>query len=175
MGIYGPALHVLALAWPIWAIVAAFVSLRIVAYALRWLRLTRAGMNDIDRMNGDEFTDCVTYIFQDLGHSVESVDRQENGALLVVGIDGVRTAVQAEHRTSGRVSSKAVEAVIAAQAKHNCPDAMVVTNQQFTPKARQVAGQNNVVLCNREELALMLREWQEVDSERDEETLDLAA
>jgi restriction system protein len=173
--IFGSALHILVLAWPIWAIVAAFVSLRLIAYALRRLRLFRAGMNDVDRMTGDEFADCVTYVFEDLGHAVESVRRQEDGALLVVTVDGVRTAVRTEHRTSGRVSSKAVEAVIAAQAKYNCPDAMVVTNQQFTPKARAVAGQNNVVLRNRDDLALMLRAWQEVESERDEETLDIAA
>ena len=165
----------LTLLWPIAATFGSLGLLGLVFYALRWLRLTRAGMNDIDRMTGDEFTDCVTYIFEDLGHAVESVRRQEDGALLVVTLDGVRTAVRTEHRTSGRVSSKAVEAVIAAQTKYTCPDAMVVTNQQFTPKACEVAGQNNVVLCNRDELALMLREWQEVESERDEETLDLAA
>ena len=168
-------LDTLTLLWPIAATLGSLGLLRLVFYALRWFRLARAGMNDVGRMTGEEFADCVAYIFEDLDHAVELVQPQDEGALLVVTIDGVRTAVRTEHRTSGRVSSKAVEAVIAAQTKYNCSDAMVVTNQQFTPKARVVAGQNNVVLRNRDELALMLRAWQEVESERDEETLDLAA
>lgn len=163
------------LGWPIWATLGVLALIRATSYVARSIKLWRAGLNDIDDMTVDEFTDCVTYIFRDLGHAVESVKRQGDGALLIVTIDGVRTAVQAEHSTKANVPSKAVEAAVVAQGEFDCPDAMVVTNRQFTPKAREVASANRVLLCNRDELALMLREWQEVDAEQEEEPLDLAA
>jgi len=171
----GSVLDVFLLAWPIWAALGVLALLRAAYYVARLRRLARAGINDIDRMTVDEFTECVVRIFDDLGHSVKSVSPQGDGSLLIVTVDGVRTAVHAEHRTKGNVPSTAVIAVVETQTRCQCADAMVITNRQFTPKARAIARANDVVLCNRDGLALILREWQENDAEQDEEPLDLAA
>jgi restriction system protein len=171
----GSVLDVLLLAWPIWAALGVLALLRAAYYVARLRRLVRAGLTDVDRMTAEEFTDCVRLIFDGLGHAVESVQRQEHGSLLVVTVDGIRTAVHAEHSTKANLPSRAVDAVIAAQAAHNCSDAMVVTNREFTPKAREIARANDVVLCNRDGLGLILREWQESEAALDEEALDLAA
>jgi HJR/Mrr/RecB family endonuclease len=156
-GIGSESLLAFALLWPVWATLAALVLLRAAFFVPRWVRHSRAGLNAIDRMVPATFGDYIADMFEDLGHAVEIEPEAGSSATFVATLDGVRTAVQTEHRKSGRVSSKAVEAVIAARQKHRCSDAMVVTNQRFTPKARDIARANGATLCNRDELALMLQ------------------
>lgn len=158
MDIFGSALHILVLAWPIGATLAVLALLRVVGYVFRWCRLVRAGMNEVDRMTGREFAECLQTMFMRLGYAVKLVpDRGDRSAVLVLTDDDFRTAVRAEQRTSGRVSSQVVQEVVAAQAKYKCAGALVVTNQEYTPKAKALAATNDVVLWNRDALAQMLQ------------------
>jgi restriction system protein len=161
--------------WAFWALVAALGVVLAALATRRWLRLVRSGVFDVDRMTGEEFAECVKCVFEDLGSPVESVQADgERAALLVVTIDGVRTAVRTEYRPVGRVASKAVEEVLVGKDAYNCTDAFVVTNRQFTPRARELALSEGVALHNRDVLATMLLAWQEHEGENEEE-LDRAA
>ena len=170
MDIIGAALSILGLAWPIAATLGVLAVLRVAALALRWYRLVRAGMNDLDRMTDREFAQCLEGMFVGLGYAVRLVPgRRDEAAVLVLTSDDFRTAVRAEQRTSGRVGSPAVLAVVAAQAKHKCAGALVVTNQDYTPKARTLAAVNDVVLWNRDALARMLEDSRMLAPEPEEE------
>jgi restriction system protein len=156
--IFGSALSILVLAWPIGATLAVLAVLRVVSYVLRWYRLVRAGMNQLDRMTGRQFAERLEDMFTRLGYGVKLVSaRRDGSAVLVLTGDDFTTIVRAEQRTSGRVASPSVQAAVAAQAKYNCAAALVVTNQEYTPKAKALAVANDVVLWNRDALAQMLQ------------------
>ncbi len=116
-------------------------------------------MNDVDRMTDAEFADCLEDMFLDLGYDVERTrSRADRDKVLVLADDDFKTAVRAEQRTSNRVGSQAIQDVVAAQEKYKCEGTLVVTNQEYTPKARAMADVNDVVLWNRDAFAQMLQD-----------------
>lgn len=115
-------------------------------------RLVKAGMGDIDEMNGRTFEQYLEALFERLGYQVERTRYVgDYGADLVIRKDGVKTIVQAK-RWKKTVGVKAIQEVVAAKAMYGCTEAMVITNSFYSNQAIELAHVNEVVLWNRKDL-----------------------
>jgi restriction system protein len=153
--------HALLLMWPLWAILGVIGAVKVLVYAWRMRRLSRAGMFEIDRMSGHEFEAKLALMFRSLGYRAEVVGSSggDFGGDLVVSKDGTRTVVQAKCWRKN-VGVKAVQEAVAAKAMYRADAAMVVTNARFTKQAQQLASKNKVKLWGRDELVVALLKGQ---------------
>ena len=112
---------------------------------------------DISKMSGAEFEKYLYKVFIKLGYSCKLTrSTGDQGADLIVEIDGRRIAVQAK-RSSSSVGNRAVQEAIAATRFYNCSHAMVVTNNLFTAAACQLARKaQNVTLVDRYALSELI-------------------
>ena len=143
--------------WPILKpflpILLLILAGRVIFAVLKTQWLTRAGLPEIDRMDGRSFEEKIAFLFRKKGYQVETTPYVGDwGADLVITNNGRRSVVQVK-RWKKRVSPRAVQEVVAAKAKYNCQNAMVVTNSYFTQAARGLAKVNGVELWDRERLA----------------------
>jgi len=141
---------------PLWYLLAALLTLKIVIAIYTRRRFRRAGINRIDTMSGLEFEQRLAIMFRRLGYRVTHIGKTGDfGGDLVLSKDGVRTVVQAK-RWQHRVGVKAVQEAVAAKNMYNCTRAMVVTNSDFTGAAQTLAVANDVELLDRAQLVRML-------------------
>ncbi len=148
--------QVLAFIWPVWLLLFATVTIRFVSKYYTDRRFRRAGMNDLDRLTGEDFEEYLALLFERLGYLVERTPSQGDfGADLILEQDGERTAVQAK-RYSEKVNISAVQQVVAAKGFYQCSRAIVVTNNYFTQQAMKLAKANNVLLWDRRKLTNIL-------------------
>lgn len=153
----GPVLtHALAgLASQFWwliLIVAVILAARGAVWLIRERRLARAGISEIDIMDGITFERRLAHLFAARGYRVEQTRaRGDYGADLVLEKDGARTVVQAK-RWKKNVGVKAIQEAVAAKPVYHCEYSMVVTNRYFTEQATRLAKANGVGLWNRDDL-----------------------
>jgi restriction system protein len=147
------ALDLLIALWPIWALVGGIFVARAGYQIYQLRRLSRSGIQEIDRMPGPEFERYLGTMFRRLGYRVDLVGsaRGDFGCDLLLRKDGRRIVVQAK-RWQKNVGVKAVQEAVAAKAMYDCTDAAVATNSYFTEQARKLARANKVRLYDREEL-----------------------
>jgi HJR/Mrr/RecB family endonuclease len=169
--VFWESLQAFGFLWPIWASLAALIVIRLAISGLRELRLARAGLNDVDRMSQFEFEECLQDMFFALGYDVELMGPKTDCCIILTR-DGVRTAVHAELMEAGNVPSPAIQEVLEAKTKYASDEAMIVTNRQYTPRARDLASLNSVILWNRDQLAYMLEASRLSDLEPDGEEAD---
>jgi hypothetical protein len=114
-----------------------------------------SSINEVDCMLGSEFESFLGKLFTRMGFDVSVTQLSgDQGADLVIGKNGTLTVVQAK-RYSGKVGNKAVQEVVAAKGFYEAKNAMVVTNNEFTPAAYSLAKKNTVELVDRKKL----EEW----------------
>ncbi|MFB5192016.1 restriction endonuclease [Alicyclobacillus fastidiosus] len=116
--------------------------------------LRKAGMEQIDAMEGTEFEDRMMVYFRDIGWVVTGTKRSgDYGADLVLkDPSGKRYVVQCK-RYSDKVSLAAVQEAVAAVRFYKADAAMVITNNYLTENALQLAKANDVIVWQRDELA----------------------
>jgi len=135
-----------AAAWLLWQ------GFKLARRFSHFVRLRRAGIADIDRMNGGEFEVYLEILFTRQGYRVEQLPLTgDYGADLIIEKGGVRTAVQAK-RYQGSVGVDAVQQIFAANAFYDTDGAMVVTNSHFTRQANRLADKIGVELWGRDRL-----------------------
>jgi restriction system protein len=150
--------------WWVWALLALVVTARGVAYLYRERRLTRSGINEIDRMDGRTFEQYLRTAFQRLGYKVEVTKYHGDfGADLVVRKDGRKIAVQAKRYTKN-VGVKAIQEAVASKGYYDADAAMVVTNRYYTEQAQTLARKNAVELWDRDRLVQILLRAQTADA-----------
>ncbi len=143
---------ILQVIWPYLLIWLAIKLLTLVPDILNRRRLAASGIENIDRMDGKTFEQCLATLFAQQGyHVIQTPYRGDWGADLVLLKDGVHTVVQAK-RYQKSVGVRAVQEAVAAKAKYHCREAMVVTNSTFTRQAIELAQANWVILWDREKL-----------------------
>ena len=126
--------------------------------AARRRRLSKSGIDDIDRMGGKVFEQYLEVLFSRLGYSVERTRFVgDYGGDLVLRKGGIRTVVQAK-RYAKSVGVKAIQEAVAAKGYYDCTAAMVVSNSNYTRPAQELARKNSVVLWGRERLIGKLAE-----------------
>lgn len=140
-----------------------FISLSAIAVAIfvgqkLWHRnkLSRSGINEIDKMAGREFEERLEVLFTDLGYKVKlTPESGDYGADLVIENVVGKTVVQAK-RYSQPVGVQAIQEVTTSMAYYSAKNAIVVTNNYFTPQAKELAIKNKVELWDRDKLIGML-------------------
>jgi restriction system protein len=142
--------------WYVWLLAAAVGLVRLLLRQNEQRTLSRAGIAEIDAMDGRAFEQRLAALFRSLGYRVEETRyRGDYGADLVVAKAGVRTVVQAKRWTKN-VGLKAVQEAHAAAALYRCSRSMVVTNRYYSRQARELARVNNVQLWDRDDLVRAL-------------------
>lgn len=117
-----------------------------------------SGIEQIDKLNGEDFERYLQHIFKKRGYSVKRTSyRGDYGADLVVSKGGVTTVIQAK-RYKRNVGVKAVQEVLASKGYYRCQAAAVLTNSLYTQQARRLAKANDVILWDRNDLARFMKE-----------------
>jgi Restriction endonuclease len=102
---------------------------------LHWLRTCQW-----QQMTSRNFVNMLTQVFQEYGYAIEPTGKKgQVGIDLVVTRDGRRVAVAAKGSPKGPVDNQVVQQTHAGMATYRCQSAVVITNAQFLPSARQLA------------------------------------
>lgn len=111
-----------------------------------------AGITEIDAMNGVEFEDYIAARIQRAGWQVDFTPTVgDYGVDLIVHKDGEYVAVQCK-RHAKTVGVAAVQQVVAGARHHGCTRSIVVSNQEFTAAAKQLAYTHGCQLIGRKAL-----------------------
>jgi restriction system protein len=114
-----------------------------------------AGIREIDSMDGVAFEDYVATRMQRAGWQVSFTPTVgDYGVDLIVQKDGEYAAVQCK-RHGKAVGVAAVQQVVAGARHHGCTRSIVVSNQEFTAAAKQLAYTHGCRLIGRK----ALRSW----------------
>ncbi len=127
---------------------AAALGLAGVPRAARIEMRRLAGIREIDSMSGTELEERLAHTFRAGGWRVSLTPASGDfGADLV--LEGDRRVVVQAKRHQEHVGVEAVQQAAAARSHYDADDALVVTNNYFTPAAVELAGSNDVVLWDR--------------------------
>lgn len=145
-------------------VIAVFVVF-IIIYAEILIHIKRkflkAGIDKIDKFQGEEFEKLLFYYYKELGYKVKLTPiTNDFGADLILKKKGEVTVVQAK-RYKSSVGIKAVQEIIGAKAYYKADKCVVVTNSYFTKSAIDLAEANCVTLINRKDLFKIMREVKE--------------
>lgn len=124
----------------------------IVIRELRNEKISKSGINEIDKMDGKEFELFLALLFKKYGYKTKVTKYQgDYGADLIIIKNRKSIAIQAK-RYNSNVGIKAVQEIIGAKGYYKTNEAWVVTNSQYTQAAIQLARTNNVTLFDRKAL-----------------------
>jgi len=141
--------------WPFLAVIAVVAILLLIKLSLRrrkLAKLSRAGIGDIDKMDGRTFEQYVESIYKRKGYKTKRTPyKGDFGGDVIIEKDGVKAVVQAK-RWKRRLGVKAVQEVVAARGDYGCDEAIVLSNSDFTEQAVELARRNRVTLVGRKRL-----------------------
>jgi len=140
--------------WPL--LIATFVIGAVkLSFALyRRHKILKAGMTEIDKMDGRTFENFLAGLFTKMGYSVKQVGSfaGDYGADLIITKDNKVTAVQAK-RYKSAVGVDAIREVLGSIKMYKCSNGLVVTNSFFTMQAKRLAQANDIELWDKYILA----------------------
>jgi len=127
-----------------------------------YMRRRRAlQIDDIDHMTGVEFEHYVGDILKTRAFHIEYTKASgDYGGDIVARKDGKKYCIQLK-RYNHAVAQEAVREAIAAKAYYTCTESMVVTNNQFTKAAQELARVNHTILIDRDKLLKWMVEFQD--------------
>jgi len=135
------------------------VLVRMLPRILRDRRYHALRLADIDRMSGHDFERYVARLLDHQGFSCTVTPGSGDLGVDVVARRGALSyAVQCK-RYSSALNRESVSDAVAGKLHYNCGHAMVVTNQYFTPGAKQLGGSTGCVLVDRDELAKWITDF----------------
>ncbi|HDR7659857.1 TPA: restriction endonuclease [Bacillus wiedmannii] len=112
--------------------------------------LRQSNIYQIDQMNGRQFEEYLSALYQALGYQTEVTKASGDfGADLILKNNNETIIVQAK-RYSNKVSLQAVQEIVAAKGYYSANHAWVVTNNYFSDPARKLADANDVLLIDRD-------------------------
>lgn len=109
--------------------------------------------------NGYDFEEYVANLYKKLGYTIEEVTKKsgDQGADVIANKDGRKYVIQSKYYNSP-VGNKAVQEVVASIKMYGANQAIVVTNNNFTPSAIELAKANGVELINGDKLKELKQE-----------------
>lgn len=120
-------------------------------------RHSRAGITDVDKMDGFEFERFLGNLLKSKGYKVRVT--QESGDfgadLVIEDCNGLRGVIQAK-RYTGTVGIKAVQEIVGSKSYYKATEAFCITNSTYTKAAITLAKSNNVALLTRKELLKLM-------------------
>ncbi|MFV1455484.1 restriction endonuclease [Bacillus mycoides] len=124
--------------------------LRIKQERERAYKLRQSSIDEIDQMNGRQFEEYLSSLYQSLGYNTEVTKVSGDfGADLILENNTGKIIVQAK-RYKNKVSIQSVQEIVGAKRYYDAAHACVVTNNYFTEPARKLADANDVLLINRD-------------------------
>ena len=139
------------------AVVTVWVGLAVGAKARRIARYLRSGLREIDRMPGVDFENYVAAKLRAAGYRVRLTEvTGDFGVDLIASKGRERIAIQCK-RHGRNIGTAAVQQVVAGALLHRCTSTMVVSNQEFTPAAIQLARVHSCELVGRARLPNWVR------------------
>jgi|TARA_B110000495_G_C22977834_1_gene574503 restriction system protein len=121
--------------------------------------LSTTDFPDVDFMDGLQFEKFLGDLFEKMGYAVTVTKASgDQGTDLIIKKKLEIISVQAK-RYSDKVTNKAVQEVVGSLKFYNATRGMVVTTNDFTKSAQELAKSNNVELINREELDKMIQQY----------------
>ena len=125
----------------------------------RLLKDKTYSIEDVDLMSGYEFEAFLKTLFKKMGYSVEQTKLSgDQGADLIVNKLGETLVIQAK-RSNSKIGNKAIQEVVASINHYNAQRGMVITNNEFTPAAIELAHSNKIELVDRIELKNLFKEY----------------
>lgn len=116
-------------------------------------------LDDIDNFSGYEFEKFLKQLYEKMGFNVINTPLSgDQGADLIIERFGQRSAVQAKCYND-KVSNKAVQEVVASIAHYQADSGIVVTNNEFTNSAIELANTNDIKLVNRAKLEKLINKY----------------
>lgn len=113
-------------------------------------QLRQSSINQIDRMDGRQFEEYLSSLYQSLGYQTAVTKGSGDfGADLILKNNGTKIVVQAK-RYKNKVGIQSVQEVVGAKRYYDSAHAWVVTNNYFTEPARKLAIANDVLLIDRD-------------------------
>ena len=138
-------------------IFAAWAGLPYWAEARREAKYVKSGLREIDAMTGHDFENYVAAKLRAAGYRVAMTRATGDfGVDLIARKGKERMAVQCK-RHGRRVGAAAVQQVVAGSLLHGCTSTMVVSNQEFTPAAIELAQVHLCELVGRRRLPKWVR------------------
>ena len=104
-------------------------------------------MARLDAGSWRDFERVVAKLLEHRGYTTQLTEHYDRGADVIAEKHGERVAVQVKH--GKRVRLRAVEQVLASLAVYGCTRGIVVTNRDFTGRAREAADANKIDLWDR--------------------------
>jgi restriction system protein len=140
------------------AIVIIIISVAVYFYLqsdgqyLKKRKILQSGIKEIDTMQGVEFELYLGKLFENMGYKVDLIPvTGDYGADLLLKKDGKFIAVQAK-RYSKTVGVASVQQVFSAKTYYRANEAWIVTNNNFTKNACDLAKKSGVKLVDRGQL-----------------------
>ena len=145
-------LSLLGIFWQLWAILGLMLLVKLAFKLYKMSRLSKSGIAELDKLNGEDFEKYLELLFRKLGYYVKRTPYQgDYGADLVLEKAGVKTVVQAKRHTRS-VGVKAIQEAVTAKEYYKCNKAMVVTNSYYSQQAQKLAKANHVELWDRDQI-----------------------
>lgn len=121
--------------------------------------LTTKDFPEVDFMDGIEFEKFLGQLFEKMGFMVSVTKASgDQGTDLIIRKKSEIISVQAK-RYSSKVTNTAVQEVVGSLKFYNATKGMVVTTDDFTKSAQELAKSNNVELINRKKLDEMIQQY----------------
>lgn len=141
------------------AVFCGWAGLPLWAKALRHGAYLSSGMHEIDAMTGLDFENYVAARLRAAGYRVALTEvTGDFGVDLIAWRAGERIAIQCK-RHGRRIGAAAVQQVVAGALLHGCTSTMVVSNQEFTRAAIQLARVHSCELIGRQRLPKWARRF----------------
>lgn len=139
--------------WPIYGFFLAWGCFRLFVKYLEQDRIKNSGINHIDKMSTESFTTFMYGFFHDKGIEVTLAheDIGYYGAELILTKEDFRVSVHLVISTKP-IEIKHIKEAHRSKRYYQCQNAVIISNQEYTPAVRDYAISYGVVLWGRERL-----------------------
>ena len=120
---------------------------------------------DVDSMGGHEFEHFCAELLKSNGYKNVEVTSGSGdyGVDILAEKDGITYAIQCK-RSDTPIGNKAIQEIYSGRSFYNRHVGVVITNNSFTPAAKETANKNNVLLWDRDRLnELMGKQYESID------------
>ena len=116
-------------------------------------------ISQINSLSGTEFEKYLKLLFEKMGYNVSLTKKSKDfGADLILEKKGKKTIVQAKCYNH-TVGVSAIQEIISARNHYGVFEAIVVSNQNFSKEAEQLANENKVMLAGKKELETLIAKF----------------
>ncbi|HIZ53019.1 restriction endonuclease [Enterococcus eurekensis] len=143
------------------AVLLVILAVSVIFYSAlsRVKQFSRAQIEQIDEMSGEQFEDYTKFLLNKLGYSNVKVTPNvgDQGIDVIAHKDGIKHGFQCK-RWKKNVGNKAVQEVHAGIGFYSLDKGFVITNSNFTNSAKQLAEKLDIELWNRDRLIQLLEQ-----------------